>query len=151
MPSLTQVDSVIVDLDGVLWRGPEMLPGVGPFFQHLRSSGTKVLLDDTYCSSTEGQSDTVRCKDGHPRKEPPGYCYGYTDFLEFVRDCEVPFFPFGKYDPGRLKMETYLDLLTNCKTSTCPDGKLYFQLSGKTAEQIAQIGNPYLPQTTTQP
>lgn len=44
MPSLAQMDSIIVDLDGVLWRGPEMLPGVKSFFDFIRQSGTRLLL-----------------------------------------------------------------------------------------------------------
>ncbi len=44
MPSLAQIDSLIVDLDGVLWRGDEMLPGVKGFFDYIHQAGTKVLL-----------------------------------------------------------------------------------------------------------
>jgi 4-nitrophenyl phosphatase len=44
MTSLAQMDSLIVDLDGVLWRGPEMLPGVNEFFDYVNRSGTRLLL-----------------------------------------------------------------------------------------------------------
>ncbi len=44
MPSLREMNSLIVDLDGVLWRGPEMLPGVKPFFDYLQLAGIKVLI-----------------------------------------------------------------------------------------------------------
>ena len=44
MPSLKDVTAVIIDLDGVLWRGPVVLPGVPEFFDLLRDEGIKVLL-----------------------------------------------------------------------------------------------------------
>ncbi|MFZ5501015.1 MAG: hypothetical protein ACOY58_03775, partial [Candidatus Micrarchaeota archaeon] len=51
-----------------------------------------VPLNTNYCSSADGQAD-MRCKNGSPRNEPPGYCYGITDFKEFVDKCEKPFLP----------------------------------------------------------
>lgn len=44
MPKISEMNSFVVDLDGVLWRGPEMLPGVAEFFDHIHHSGTKLLL-----------------------------------------------------------------------------------------------------------
>ena len=57
MTSLTQMDSLIVDLDGVLWRGPEMLPGVNEFFDHINRSGTKLLLAS---NNSTARPDAVR-------------------------------------------------------------------------------------------
>jgi hypothetical protein len=110
-----------------------------------------VLLDDAYCASTDGQADS-RCSNGRPVKTPPGYCYGYTDFIEFVRDCEVPFLP-RKADPGRQKLEIYLKLMdpaVGCENGiTCPDGAAYFKLLEK---QPPASGTPYVPENLlTQP
>jgi 4-nitrophenyl phosphatase len=44
MPTLKDVAAMIIDLDGVLWRGPVVLPGVSEFFELLRDAGIKVLL-----------------------------------------------------------------------------------------------------------
>jgi 4-nitrophenyl phosphatase len=57
MTSLIQMDSFIVDLDGVLWRGPEMLPGVNEFFDHINHSGTKLLLAS---NNSTARPDAVR-------------------------------------------------------------------------------------------
>ena len=36
MPDLTQIRALIIDLDGVLWRGDTPLPGLQEFFGLLR-------------------------------------------------------------------------------------------------------------------
>lgn len=57
MTSLALMDSLIVDLDGVLWRGPEMLPGVSEFFDYVNRSGTKLLLAS---NNSTARPDAVR-------------------------------------------------------------------------------------------
>ncbi|HSB46633.1 MAG TPA: hypothetical protein VLD37_01365 [Candidatus Bilamarchaeum sp.] len=94
-------------------------------------------VNDTYCQSSDGQADTERCQNGHPHKDPPQYCYGYTDFLEFVRDCEAPFNS-RPVDPGRGKIEAYLGLLNGCANNFCPEDR-----------RISQILNISLPASGT--
>ncbi|MEW6035765.1 MAG: hypothetical protein AB1529_04075 [Candidatus Micrarchaeota archaeon] len=96
-------------------------------------------VNDTYCSSTDGQSDS-RCQDGHPKKNPPLDCYGYSDFIQYVQECEVPFLP-RKADPGKNKVEAYLWFL-QCPTSMCPDGKRLYQLMER---PLPASGTPYIP------
>lgn len=66
-----------------------------------------------YCGSGEGQQDTEGCSGGVPRREPPNYCYGYTDFVQYVRQCELPFLPL-QTDPGAAKMRAYYMLRNSC-------------------------------------
>ena len=41
---LTAIDGVVSDMDGVLWRGSEVLPGVAAFFGRLRDFGVPFVL-----------------------------------------------------------------------------------------------------------
>lgn len=102
--------------------------------------------NEEYCQSEAGQADTTYCKDGKPDSTAPYPCAGYTDFIKYVEDCEVPFLPVDK-DRGRVKMEAYIALATNCADSTCPDGKQYFEL-GKLEKP--KSGTPYLPDNLQQ-
>ena len=38
------ISGMIIDMDGVLWRGDEVLPGVGDFFQYLRNKKIPFVL-----------------------------------------------------------------------------------------------------------
>ncbi|MEW6721882.1 MAG: hypothetical protein AB1324_01325 [Candidatus Micrarchaeota archaeon] len=71
------------------------------------------VVDSAYCSSGNGQQDAERCSSGAPRVEPPARCYGYTDFVRYVRDCELPFLP-RQADPGAMKMRAYLGIVQGC-------------------------------------
>lgn len=42
--NLDQIDGVITDMDGVLWRGDEPLPGLRPFFALVRERGLPLVL-----------------------------------------------------------------------------------------------------------
>jgi hypothetical protein len=88
-------------------------------------------VNATYCQSEAGMDpNEFRCKNGLPRKEPPEYCYGYTDFLEFVRDCEAPFNSRANADSGRTKLEAYLGLLNGCASNFCPEDQRISQILG---------------------
>src|SRR5690606_6649526 len=41
---LTAIDAVVSDMDGVLWRGAEVLPGVAELFGRLRQRGVPFVL-----------------------------------------------------------------------------------------------------------
>ncbi|MEW6722808.1 MAG: hypothetical protein AB1324_06100, partial [Candidatus Micrarchaeota archaeon] len=90
-------------------------------------------VNATYCQSSDGQADTERCQNGQPRREPPRYCYGYTDFMEYVRDCEVPYLP-RQADPGRGKVQAFLWLSNGCPNNFCPDGRRFLQEACKPDE-----------------
>jgi hypothetical protein len=49
------------------------------------------------------------------------YCYGYTDFAKYVRECWVPYM-YVDYDPGSRKMSEYY-WFSKCDDSFCPYGK----------------------------
>ncbi|MCI0504212.1 hypothetical protein L0Y65_05910 [Candidatus Micrarchaeota archaeon] len=97
-------------------------------------------VNDTYCSSSEGQDDP-HCEGGHPKKNPPYECYGYTDFIQYVQECEVPFLP-RRADPGKNKVEAFIYLSNGCPNNFCPDGKRLFQLMDRT---LPLSGTPYIP------
>jgi hypothetical protein len=98
------------------------------------------VINDTYCSSDAGAGDS-HCENGRPIQQPPFECYGYTDFMQYVHDCEVPFLP-RRADPGKEKVEAFLQLSAGCSTYMCPDGKKLFQYMEK---PLPLSGTPYLP------
>jgi hypothetical protein len=81
-------------------------------------------VNATYCSSPEGLEDNERCSGGQPRREPPLRCYGYTDFITYVQECQVPFLP-RQVDPGKKKVEAFIYLSNGCANNMCPDGRRF--------------------------
>jgi len=66
-----------------------------------------------------------KCKGGEPWKDPDaGKCYGYTDFVTYVREC----WPTGRgmynIDGGANKIAAYYWLLNSCDTFCPADKKL---------------------------
>jgi 4-nitrophenyl phosphatase len=65
---LRTVEALVIDMDGVLWRGATALPGLAPFFAFLRARGIPFVLatnnashtPDTYIARLAGYSITVR-------------------------------------------------------------------------------------------
>jgi 4-nitrophenyl phosphatase len=53
--SLSSLEALIIDLDGVLWRGSEALPGIRDFFAFLRRRGIRFVLATNNASRTEAQ------------------------------------------------------------------------------------------------
>lgn len=53
--SLAAIQGLIIDMDGVLWRGSEPLPGIAEFFAFLRARGTRFVLATNNASRTEAQ------------------------------------------------------------------------------------------------
>ncbi len=72
-------------------------------------------VDAQYCTPAQpGNLDTFRCSSkGTPRKNPPNACYGYSDFVEYVRDCETHSFP-NQTDFGARVMSIYYWLKNRC-------------------------------------
>lgn len=52
MPTLKNVRGLVMDMDGVLWRGDENLPGVAEFFVWLRAREIKFLLATNNATQT---------------------------------------------------------------------------------------------------
>lgn len=120
------------------------------------------LVNETYCQGPNGASD-YRCENGVPRRNPPLDCYGYSDWMSFVEECEKPYLS-RKADPGRNKVEAYLNLLSGCSSSMCPDGKrllsemcnpAYGDINpryclGPNQPRYGVSGTPYMPDSLTQ-
>jgi hypothetical protein len=70
-------------------------------------------VNDDYCNSGAGGGDTQRCSSGHPARNPPFVCNGDTDFIQYVRDCELPFLP-RAVDNGAAVLRVYTDLKSRC-------------------------------------
>ncbi len=49
---LSTIKAVIMDMDGVLWRGDALLPGVGAYFDYLRARGLPFVLASNNSSNT---------------------------------------------------------------------------------------------------
>jgi 4-nitrophenyl phosphatase len=50
--SLSNVQHLLIDMDGVLWRGAEPMPGLADFFAHLRRRQIKFVLATNNASKT---------------------------------------------------------------------------------------------------
>ncbi|HLF28496.1 MAG TPA: HAD-IIA family hydrolase [Anaerolineae bacterium] len=55
MNSLASLQALIIDMDGVLWRGSEPLPGIPEFFAFLRERDIRFVLATNNSSRTEAQ------------------------------------------------------------------------------------------------
>ncbi len=53
--SLASIKGLIVDMDGVLWRGSEPIPGVAEFFTFVRRRGIRFALATNNAAHTEAQ------------------------------------------------------------------------------------------------
>jgi hypothetical protein len=79
-------------------------------------------VDEEYCD-TENWMNYPECEGrGKPLQKTPEFCYGYDDFVKYVRDCEVPYLH-RQADPGGNRMSMYYWLINNCENSFCPEGK----------------------------
>src|SRR3989304_5600765 len=54
-PALPSIKALIIDMDGVLWRGNEPLPGIAEFFAFLRERALRFVLATNNSSRTEAQ------------------------------------------------------------------------------------------------
>lgn len=99
----------------------------------------------TYCATDAGQADEEHCDGTVPRREfengLPTKCNGYTDIMEYIRVCEVPWLKTGS-DYGANVLSAYFAFTLNCPNSMCPDGKVMFNAM---AQPIPMSGTPYLP------
>ena len=77
---------------------------INSFFESMTVNGA-------YCGSNQGDT---KCKDGKPRMEPPYVCYGYTDFVKFVKECRTPFLS-PQLNPGESLLREYDRLVLGCK------------------------------------
>ncbi len=55
MSELSDVRSLIIDMDGVLWEGTRPMPGLAEFFGHVRSAGISFILATNNASQTPEQ------------------------------------------------------------------------------------------------
>ncbi len=99
-------------------------------------------VDEDYCD-TEDWMNLPECAGrGQPYQNPSeGICYGYDDFVKYVRDCEVQYLH-RQADPGGTRMSMYYWLINNCENSFCPEGKLFLTSMDK---PIPQSGTAYIP------
>jgi hypothetical protein len=95
-------------------------------------------VTEEFCRTATGD---YRCRDGHPLQDPPFECYGYTDIIRYINECEIPFTARG-VDGGKRKTEAYLYLLNGCENSMCPDGRRLFRAMERS---LPSSGTPYLP------
>ena len=54
-PTLATIKALIIDMDGVLWRGSEPLPGIAEFFAFLRRRDIRFVVATNNSSRTEPQ------------------------------------------------------------------------------------------------
>jgi 4-nitrophenyl phosphatase len=55
LSELSSIKGLIIDMDGVLWRGSEPLPGLAEFFSFMRARGIRFVLATNNSSATETQ------------------------------------------------------------------------------------------------
>ncbi|MFH1784830.1 MAG: hypothetical protein ABH842_00210 [Candidatus Micrarchaeota archaeon] len=98
------------------------------------------LFNDEYCASAAGETDTEHCDGGIAIKLPPEKCYGYDDFIKYIRECEVPYLKSNR-DSGANKIENFFWLTSKCENSLCPDGKKLYHDLGMS---VPSSGTPYI-------
>jgi hypothetical protein len=106
-------------------------------------------VTDDYC--IQNPDDTIKCQNGHPYDNPPYHCYGYTDFVKFVRNCYDPFD--YRPDSGANKTSTYYWFNNGCSNSFCPYGKALLADINKNGlvQPLPLSGNPYVLDQTVKP
>lgn len=73
-------------------------------------------VSEEYCQPDEnGQVPVEECdREGMPRVEPPGSCYGYDNIIRFINDCELPYIG-QTQDIGRRVLELYYMIRNGCR------------------------------------
>ncbi|MBD3209933.1 hypothetical protein GF318_00975 [Candidatus Micrarchaeota archaeon] len=100
--------------------------------------------------------DAEWCEDNRDKDEYPpectddglpdlDQCYGYTDFVEYVHDCEIQYLP-RQADPGANKMAAYYQLKNGCEIAWCPPDKRLIQLAYEDdwEDYLPSSGSPYI-------
>lgn len=137
--------------EGAFNANPGCDPGLDNGMCWMQAFHESWTTNETYCTSEDGVVDELRCKDGVPRGkltlETPDYCYGYTDFIEYVHDCQVGFLQ-RPVDPGAIKLGAYARMTEFCAdkgANFCPDGAAWY----KDFEITPPVsGTPYIPDPT---
>jgi len=103
---------------------------------------TSWTANATYCSDNYKNDHTSCSGPGQPN-----HCFGYTDFVTYVHDCET-----NNFDPGAIKMGYYYSLRSICKNSQCPDWQALYNAQKAAGGKVPQIpagsGDLLLPDVT---
>jgi hypothetical protein len=97
----------------------------------------------------------ITVSEGVPRYDPPEFCYGVTDPIQFFQECIFPFMSGFPADPGARKIELYFQF-KQCPNNSCPDGLALYQAMC-TPDETGQLnpdlcigpGQPRLPSSGT--
>ncbi len=71
-------------------------------------------VDSEYCNEDAGKLPYECVAPGVPRYEPPHFCYGVTDVMQYMRDCEMPL-SYSMDGIGQRVMEMYYRLRNTCR------------------------------------
>jgi hypothetical protein len=73
------------------------------------------IVNASYCVKSSGGKLPQLCASvGVLKNNPPKVCYGYTNFIDYVKDCEVPFLN-RPVDTGAKVLEAYHKLRKKCR------------------------------------
>jgi hypothetical protein len=113
-------------------------------------------VDAEYCTPDSDDNLPPECEsEGVPRYDPPEFCYGVTDPIQFFQECIFPFMSGFPADPGARKIELYFQF-KQCPNNSCPDGLALYQAMC-TPDETGQLnpdlcigpGQPRLPSSGT--
>jgi 4-nitrophenyl phosphatase len=95
---MLQLDGLIIDMDGVLWRGPKPMPGLGAFFDALQRRAIPYVLATN--NSTSSIEQYVHKLAGFGLQVPPEHivtsAYATADYLLGETERGTPVYMIGE-------------------------------------------------------
>ncbi len=121
-------------------------------------------VDAEYCTPDDDDPLPPECESvGEPKYDPPEFCYGVTDPIQFFQQCIFPFMNGFPHDPGTAKLELYFRF-KQCPNNSCPDGLALYEAMcepdetgqinpdlciGPGQPNLPSSGTPYIPDNQT--
>ncbi len=102
--------------------------------------GVKSAWDEARCAVPESDRSREACRGFGILNDEAPYCYGVTDFLEFVTRCKIDEEYGGELRPGYNKLSLYRYLNENCPTAGCPS----WRSTAETLDIEIECSNPLL-------
>ncbi len=122
-------------------------------------------VDAEYCTPDDADDPLPpECSsEGTPRYDPPEFCYGVTDPVQFFQECIFPFMSGFPHDPGARKIELFFQF-KQCPNNSCPDGRALYEAMctpdatgqlnpdlciGPGQPNLPSSGSPYIPDNSS--
>lgn len=119
---------------------------------------------EEYCVENSDGVLPAECQsEGVLKYDPPEFCYGVTDPIQYFQECIFPFMTGFPEDPGSRKVELYFQF-KQCPNNSCPDGLALYQAMcapdetgqvnpdlclGPNQPNLPSSGTPYIPDNSS--